>query len=258
MLATSSRTRLIAVVVAGVAAGAVAAAFSAWQLAVLVGWGVAATTFVAWVWTSVARFTPDQTREFSTREDDGRVATTILLLSASVVSLVGVALALFKASKANTSDQAALTVAAVVTVALSWVVVHTVFTLRYARQYYSEPRRRHRLQGRRRGSRLSGLRVLRLHHRNDLSGVRHRRAGSEDPAHRPQTLAAVVPLRRGDPGGRHQRHRGHRQVARRATRVAEAFSSSDREPTAAPLRRTSLIIEIGGVACRSAIFRSRR
>jgi uncharacterized membrane protein len=139
MLGISSRTRLIAVVVAGAVAGGVAAAFSAWQLAVLIGWGVAATMFVVWVWASVARFTPDQTRELSTREDDGRVATTILLLSASVVSLVGVALALFKASKANTSDQAALTVAAVVTVALSWVVVHTVFTLRYARQYYTRP-----------------------------------------------------------------------------------------------------------------------
>jgi len=135
----SSRTRLLAVVVAGAAAGGVAAALSAWQLAVLIGWGVSATTFVVWVWASVAQFTPDQTRELSTREDDGRVATTILLLSASVVSLVGVALALFKASNANTPDQAALTVSAVVTVGLSWVVVHTVFTLRYAREYYTIP-----------------------------------------------------------------------------------------------------------------------
>ena len=135
----SSRNRLIVVVLAGAAAGGVAAALTAWQLAVLIGWGVSAATFVVWVWSSVAQFTPDQTRELSTREDDGRLATTILLLSASVVSLVGVALALFKASNANTPDQAALTVAAVVTVGLSWVVVHTVFTLRYAREYYTRP-----------------------------------------------------------------------------------------------------------------------
>jgi uncharacterized membrane protein len=138
-LSTSSRTRLFAVVAAGAVAGGIAATVSAWQLAVLVGWDVSALTFVVWVWSSVARFTPSETRELATREDDGRVATSILLLSASVVSLVGVALALFKASNANTHDQAALTVASVVTVALSWAVVHTVFTLRYAREFYTPP-----------------------------------------------------------------------------------------------------------------------
>ena len=138
-MSTSSRTRLFAVVAAGAVAGGLAATVSAWQLAVLVGWDISALTFVVWVWSSVARFTPSETRELATREDDGRVATSILLLSASVVSLVGVALALFKASNANTPDQAALTVASVVTVALSWAVVHTVFTLRYAREFYTPP-----------------------------------------------------------------------------------------------------------------------
>lgn len=139
MLDTSSRNRLIAVVVIGAVAGAIAATLGSWQLAVLVGWDALAATFVAWVWVTVARFTPDQTRDLATREDDGRVATPILLLSASVVSLVGVGLALFKASNANTSGQASLTVASVLTVALSWLVVHTVFTLRYAHEYYTAP-----------------------------------------------------------------------------------------------------------------------
>jgi uncharacterized membrane protein len=55
------------------------------------------------------------------------------------VSLVGVGLALFKASNAHTGEQAALTIAAVLAVALSSVVVHTVFALRYAREYYTDP-----------------------------------------------------------------------------------------------------------------------
>jgi uncharacterized membrane protein len=139
MLIHSSRKRLLAVVALGAPAGALAAFVSPWQLAVLIGWDVAAATFVTMVWWSIARFTSGETREFATREDDGRVATSFLLLSASVASLVGVGFALFKASNANTRGQAALTVAAIVTVALSWVVVHTVFTLRYAREYYTPP-----------------------------------------------------------------------------------------------------------------------
>jgi len=127
------------VVALGAVAGGTAAAFTAWQLSVLVGWDVAAATFVGLVWASVARFTPEQTREFATREDEGRVATSILLLGASVASLVGVGFALFKASNANTQGQAALKVAALATVALSWAVVHTLFTLRYAREYCTPP-----------------------------------------------------------------------------------------------------------------------
>jgi uncharacterized membrane protein len=139
MLIHSSRHRLMVVVALGALAGGIAAVFTAWQLSVLVGWDVAAATFVSLVWASVARFTPEETREFATREDEGRVATSILLLGASVASLVGVGFALFKASNANTQGQAALKVAALATVALSWAVVHTLFTLRYAREYYTPP-----------------------------------------------------------------------------------------------------------------------
>lgn len=139
MLTPSSRGRLITVVALGTLAGALMAALGPWQLAVLAGWDVSAVAFLTWVWLSVGRFTPAETSAFATREDDSRVATSILLLSASVVSLVGVGLDLVKASTAHNGGRVALTVIAVVTVALSWAVVHTVFALRYAREYYTDP-----------------------------------------------------------------------------------------------------------------------
>ena len=55
------------------------------------------------------------------------------------MSLVGIGFDLFKASNAHSSGRVALTVIAVVTVALSWAVVHTVFALRYAHEYYTDP-----------------------------------------------------------------------------------------------------------------------
>ena len=139
MVTPSSRVRLMTVVVLGLLAGGLAAALSPWQLAVNVGWDVAAAAFLAWVWLSVGRFTPAETGAFATREDDSRVATSILLLSASVASLVGVGLDLIKASNAHDSGRVILTAIAVLTVALSWGVVHTVFALRYAHEYYTEP-----------------------------------------------------------------------------------------------------------------------
>jgi uncharacterized membrane protein len=91
------------------------------------------------VWITVGGFRPDETRALATREDSGRVASSLLLLGASVASLVGTAFALVKASQAHTAGRVALTVIGLLTVALSWVVVHTVFTLRYAHEYYTPP-----------------------------------------------------------------------------------------------------------------------
>ena len=128
------------VAIAGGTAGAVVAFFAPWQLSTLVGWVAAATLFVVWVWTSAGRFTPDETRGFATREDDSRVSAQLLVRSACVASLVGVGFDLLKASQATTgSGHVALVVAAVATVVLSWATVHTVFTLRYAHEYYTEP-----------------------------------------------------------------------------------------------------------------------
>lgn len=125
---------------AGLTAGVVAAFLAPWQLSTLVGWDTAAALFVVWVWTSAGRFDADETRRFATREDDSRRAAQLLVLTACVVSLVGIGFDLLKASEATTgSGHVTLIVAAVATVVLSWATVHTVFALRYAHEFYTPP-----------------------------------------------------------------------------------------------------------------------
>jgi uncharacterized membrane protein len=131
--------RLLVVTSAGVVFGAVAVFLAPWQFAVLGAWDVAAAAYVSWVWASVSRWSPDETRAHATREDTSRVATSLILLGASVASLVGTGFDLLKAHQAHTAGRLTLTVIAVLTVALSWTVVHTVFALRYAHEYYSQP-----------------------------------------------------------------------------------------------------------------------
>jgi uncharacterized membrane protein len=124
--------------VAGLAAGFVASWFAPWQLATLIGWDVAAALFVLWVWSSAGRFDADETKRFATREDDSRFSAQLLVLSACVVSLVGVGFDLLKASESGSGGGDILLVsAAVATVVLSWAAVHTVFALRYAHDYYA-------------------------------------------------------------------------------------------------------------------------
>jgi uncharacterized membrane protein len=114
-----------------------AGAFGPWELAPLLGWDTAALTYVAWMWSTVWRLDAERTARQAVAEDPGRAATDVLLLTASVASLVAVGLVIVRAGNsggAAESLQAGLSLASVV---LSWSVVHTVFRLRYASLYYS-------------------------------------------------------------------------------------------------------------------------
>ena len=110
-----------------------------WQLALLIGWDVVAVLVLTRVWFRVGRFSPDQTMEFATREDDSRASAELLVISASMASLAGAAFGLLKAHQSEALLKVLLTVGTVLTVGLSWAVVHTVFALRYAHEYYSTP-----------------------------------------------------------------------------------------------------------------------
>ena len=135
----SAVRRLSVVAVAGLVLGAVIAVWTPWQPSIMAGWSFAGALLVAWVWFSVAHFDADQTRSHATREDNSRVAAQLLLISASVASLVGAGLDLVKASQAHGGVKAALDAIAVLTVIVSWSVVHTVFALRYAHEFYTPP-----------------------------------------------------------------------------------------------------------------------
>ncbi len=131
--------RLFVVAMVGTAVGAVCAVLAPWQLSAMVGWNVAGASLLVWVWGTVGHFDADQTRTHATSEDSSRVAAHLLLVSASVASLLGAAAALIKANDAHAAGKVVLTVAGVLTVVVSWTVVHTVFALRYAHEFYAAP-----------------------------------------------------------------------------------------------------------------------
>lgn len=102
------------------------------------GWMAAAGTYLAWTWVLIARMDAASTAAHARREDSGRKVTDLVVLVAAVASLGAVALLLTSSSSGSKNVQAALTV---LSVAVSWVSVHTVFTLRYALLYYRDDAR---------------------------------------------------------------------------------------------------------------------
>ena len=139
MLRIGSARRLVVVVVIGAVAGLAAAWFVPWQAASLTAWDVAAFTFLVWVWGTIGDFDAEETRAFATCEDSSRIAAHLLVVVASLASLLGVGAELARASDVTGTEKIALTAVAALTVVLSWATVHTVFALRYAHEYYTDP-----------------------------------------------------------------------------------------------------------------------
>ena len=135
----SARTRLSVCAAAGTATGTVAAILGPAREAPLIGWVTLAIVFCVWVWASVWPMDAAATAAHANAESPGRRLTDIILLGASVASLIAVGIVLFGAGSQSSPTryiQAAFGVAAVT---VSWILVHTVYTLKYARLYYSAP-----------------------------------------------------------------------------------------------------------------------
>ncbi len=138
--AQSGRTRVLVVAGFGVLAALVVAWFVPWQLTVLVAWDVTAALVVGSVWLAIGGFNAQETEEFARREDNSRAGTQLLLLGAALVSLVGVVLAFLKGNEGGHHDEVLLEAFGVATIVCSWLLVHTVFALRYAHVYYTPPK----------------------------------------------------------------------------------------------------------------------
>jgi uncharacterized membrane protein len=71
------------------------------------------------------------------RQDPGRAAMDAILLTASVANLASVASVIAVAGPKSVVDPLLAAAIAATSVVLSWGMVHTVFTARYARLYYT-------------------------------------------------------------------------------------------------------------------------
>jgi len=128
--------RALMAVAAGVVAYGVSAPFVVWQAAILIGWDAMAGVFVGSTIAETWTRDPERTATLATREDDSRATADLLLVSASVVSLGGIAFGLVKAGQLHGPARAGMTAAVVLSVFLAWLVVQSVYTVRYAALYY--------------------------------------------------------------------------------------------------------------------------
>jgi uncharacterized membrane protein len=134
---TPARTKLLVSLGAAIAIGAAAAAAGAGRAAPMIGWDILALTYCGWVWATVWRMDAETTASHATREEPSRDQADLVLLGAAIASLAAVGAELFGAGSAPGNLKYIEAALALVSVFVSWTLVHTVFTLKYARLYYT-------------------------------------------------------------------------------------------------------------------------
>lgn len=133
----SAATRVAISVCIGIVAAVLVSGSESWAYAPLVCWDVAAGVFSFWVWAVARHHSPEQTKELGVREDPGRGMADVLLILASVASLAGVGVLLLQAGESDRTGQLLRDAFGVISIAISWITIHTIYALRYARVFYT-------------------------------------------------------------------------------------------------------------------------
>ena len=128
--------RILVAVSFGVAVALVVGNTVGWRFG-LAGWIVAAGVYVAWTQFILREMDAEQTCTWVTREDPTRWVADVVVLSASIASLVGVGYVVTAGSRSG-ADAIEAAIVGILTVGASWFAVHTLFTVHYARLYYSD------------------------------------------------------------------------------------------------------------------------
>lgn len=123
--------------VCGAAAIVLTGLLGAWVYAPAVGWAVAALIYNATVWLQIAPMDAAQTATHAQEEDPGLGTTDLLILLAALGSLAAVVLVMVGSKDVQGTERFLLAMLALTATAMSWLMVHTLFTLRYATIYYS-------------------------------------------------------------------------------------------------------------------------
>ncbi len=135
----TARTRLFIAGFLGLAAAASLIIAGAAKYAPLAGWDTAAIVYVASVFSTILKFDSAKTKSHAVSENPGRAAGDLLILVGSIASLVAVGFLIMQVSSSTGVEKAVDISLGLLSVVISWALVHTSFLLRYARLYYGNP-----------------------------------------------------------------------------------------------------------------------
>ena len=103
---------------------------------ILFGWNVSAGVFVALSWRKMLRATVESIRKRSAELDFSDTVLLALSIGAALASIAGIGIELHSIKEAAPDVALARAGAAVLTILISWIFLHTLFTIHYAHYFY--------------------------------------------------------------------------------------------------------------------------
>jgi len=133
-----ARTRLLLAATVGLASWVIVPGALTTMTRVLLAWDSAGLVLFVFGWVIILRSDSRETRRRAAAFDPGRGLVWVIVLAASAFSLIAATAVLRNASGESVLDGDLHVALCVVTVAISWLVTHTAFTLRYAHLFYRD------------------------------------------------------------------------------------------------------------------------
>ena len=138
-----ARPRLLISILVGIAVGVLLPRYFSELRGVtrfLVGWGVAVGLYLILAFWMVAHSTVADIHRQYLLQDEGGFAILVLTIVSAAASVGAVFGWIEMATRAETFSKHGLALM-LLTIALSWAFIHTMFALHYAHEYYAEPRK---------------------------------------------------------------------------------------------------------------------
>lgn len=105
---------------------------------IIIAWNSGAISLLTLAWLMMATATTQQIRRRARRQDDGRLAISILLVIAACISLLAIVFMLSNSKNLPATIVTLHVTLAAMTIICSWLLIHTVFALHYAHYYYQD------------------------------------------------------------------------------------------------------------------------
>jgi uncharacterized membrane protein len=135
-----SRPRLFGSAAIGVVTTAALAALTAWRpvTQLLVGWDIGVTLYLILVLHLMTGAKAHHIRGDAQSQDEGRLTILVLTVTAALASLAAILTELASPAGSTAPRPPTQLVLATLTILLSWTLIHTIFTLHYAHEFYDE------------------------------------------------------------------------------------------------------------------------
>lgn len=104
---------------------------------IIVSWLACAATIILLDWLIILSSHPREMRKIARLKDSSRLMILLFVITASCVSLFSIIFLLKSCKGGHNGDTSQYVLMSIGSVAVSWWMLHTVFTMSYAHQYYT-------------------------------------------------------------------------------------------------------------------------